>query len=820
MKIHIIPNAHLDPVWQWDWREGLNEGLTTVRTMVNLMEEEPELTFIRGESIIYEHVEKYDPETFGRMRKLIEAGRWDVVGGTYLQSDTNMPATETMARLFLRGQEYFRSRFGRCPEVAWFADSFGHSAGLPEIFTECGIKAFAFTRPPPRILPVSKPAFWWEGQGGARLLCYRAPVACYCQDRHGVAERLSQTVEIASGQGLENVAVYVGLGNHGGGTTRRQIDEIRQWAAEHPEVEVEYSGLHRLFDALFREIQEKDEDFLPTHKGEMNFVMRGCYVSMAKFKFPYRRMEAEVPAAEALETAISAALRRTPKSMRSCWDDVCFNSFHDILPGSSSERAYDDQIAWLGRTKLEVQRVTLDAVNALAARIDTQVQDVPHDKPCAVPVLVWNPRPVAINTHVEVEVALDYRPLWDFMDRMDEIPLRILGSDGRKLPYQVVACESEMYLDLPWRKRMVVPLRLPAMGWQLLEVGMVEGERKPKVKSPVAAPTKTSITNGIYEVNARKGRTFIEVLRKGKLIFKKGLKAISVDDPWGSWGGMSEQPESLDLSKVMETWKVTEAECLEAGPERASLWVRLAGEKSHIDLTFQLYRNRDAVDVSARVFWNDRYRRLKLVMPAGDEAEFEVPGGTVKRGPLGEVPGGRWVRVKGSKGSFGFASDAIYGFDCKNGELRASVVRSTGHTKQKWRDVQDLAWRPQADMGEHRFRFILTAGNRNLPQLAKQLEEPPVVQTVLPSPGDLPRSGSVMELKPANLQLLALKPAEDGNGVVLRVQETGGRAAIPVLTWLGQQVRLDKVGSRRIATWRMTPGKKGWRAVRTNILEE
>jgi len=819
LRIHILANAHLDPVWQWDWREGMNEGLTTVRTMVDLLEEDPELTFIRGESIIYEHVEKYDPDTFKRMRKLIEAGRWDVVGGTYLQSDTNMPATETIARLFLHGQEYFRSRFGKCPEVAWNADSFGHSAGLPEIFTEAGIKAFAFTRPHMKPLGIESPAFWWEGPGGARIMCYRAPGMWYGLERHGAVARLDWAVELSKEQGFENVGAYLGLGNHGGGTTRRQITEIRQWAAEHPEVEVIHSGLHKLFDALFKEVAEKGEDSIPTHRDEMNFCLRGCYASMAKFKFPYRQMEAEVASTEALQTAIFSKLQLPPKAMNSSWDDVCFNSFHDILPGSSMERAYDDQIAWLGGTRLENQRITLDAVNQLTNKIDTRVDDVPEDWPCAVPVMLCNPHPVPLRTHAEVEVCLDYRPLWDYNDS-DELPLRVLGADKKKLSYQHVACEGEMSEDFIWRRRVVVPVELPPMGWKLLEMGVVKGATRPKVKSAVSATSKTGITNGTYEVIAKKGRTFIEVLRNGKPIFEKGLKVISVDDPWGSWGGMSEEPESTALNKVLENFKVKQIELLEEGPERAALWVRLAGEKSHIDLTFQLYRNRDAVDVSARVLWNDRYRRLKLVMPAGDQAEFEVPGGTVNRGPLGEVPGGRWVRVKGPKGNFGFASDALYGFDCYKGALNASIVRSTGYTKQKWREVQDNPWRPLADLGEHRFKFIMTPGDSKLPQLAKQLEQPLVVQTVLPSPGELPCSGSIMQLKPANIQLLSLKPAEDGNGIILRAQETQGKTAAPILTWLDKEIKLDKVSSRTIATWRLTETKKGWKAGRTNILEE
>src|SRR5438094_866850 len=125
---HLIPNAHLDPVWLWDWREGLNEGLVTCRTILDLMDHDRELTFIRDESF---------------------------------------------CRHFLHGQRYFASRFGKSVRAAWAADSFGHCAGLPEILAAAGIEFFAFTRPPPDVLPLDKPAFWWEGAGGSRILAYR-----------------------------------------------------------------------------------------------------------------------------------------------------------------------------------------------------------------------------------------------------------------------------------------------------------------------------------------------------------------------------------------------------------------------------------------------------------------------------------------------------------------------------------------------------------------------------------------------------------------------------------------------------------------------
>lgn len=274
-KFHLIANAHIDPVWLWDWREGLTEGITTCRAVLDLLDEDPELTFIRGEAAIYEHIERNDPETFARIGKAVRDGRWDVVGGTYIQPDTNLPATETFARHFLRGQEYFCSRFGRPVRVAWAADSFGHAAGLPQVFAAAGIESFAFSRPQGWILPIEKPAFWWEGAGEARILCYRAPTGWYVTEHDGAVPALDATLKQAQVSDLKTWAVFYGVGNHGGGPTRRQLRDIRAWAAAHPEVAVVHSGLHRFFDDLREEIAAKGDGLLPSRRGELGFCLRG-----------------------------------------------------------------------------------------------------------------------------------------------------------------------------------------------------------------------------------------------------------------------------------------------------------------------------------------------------------------------------------------------------------------------------------------------------------------------------------------------------------------------------------------------------------------
>ena len=257
LTFHLIANAHLDPVWLWDWREGLNEGIITCRTILDLMDEYPELTFIRGEAAIYEAHRAARP---GHVRSASAAtsrqGRWDVVGGTYIQPDTNLPATETFARHFARGQRYFRSRFGRPVQVAWAADSFGHAAGLPEILARAGITRLRLHAPDrPAWCPLAKPAFWWEGPGGGARAGVPPAVGWYGCERDEMPQRAGRlSWRPPRGGDLHNVGVFYGLGDHGGGPTRRHLAEIRAWAAAHPEVRVVHSGLHRLFDALHEEV--------------------------------------------------------------------------------------------------------------------------------------------------------------------------------------------------------------------------------------------------------------------------------------------------------------------------------------------------------------------------------------------------------------------------------------------------------------------------------------------------------------------------------------------------------------------------------------
>ncbi len=226
--------------------------------------------------------------------------------------------------------------------------------------------------------------------------------------------------------------------------------------------------------------------------------------------------------------------------------------------------------------------------------------------------------------------------------------------------------------------------------------------------------------------------------------------------------------------------------------------------------------------MAARLFWNERSARLKLVMPVGaSTAEYEVPGGSIRRGELGEVPGGRWVRALGSKigANLGFASDALYGFDLTQGDLRATLVRASRYANDVKTAPDAEQWMPATDVGEHRFRFVLSLGGQELPRLAAELEMPPVAVTAAPHPGELPRTGSLAALKPEAFQLLAVKPAQYGRGWIVRVLELAGKDGCPELVWLGSKVELDTVEARSIASWRLLKEGDRWHAERVTAQE-
>lgn len=824
ITIHLIPNAHIDPVWLWDWREGLNEAWQTCLTITSLMEEYEDLTFIRGEAVVYDHIRRYDPVLFKRIKRLVEQGRWEIVGGTWLQPDTNLACTETYCRHFREGQNYFREHFDRHIEVAWAADSFGHASGLPEIFASAGIRYFAFTRPQATVMPLSMPVFHWEGPGGSRVLCYRPNIGWYGTDRGEIAGRFDEVLADAEKTGMKNVALFFGLGNHGGGPSRREIMEIRKWAKNKPDIHVVFSGLSRLFRAIEDEFAVSGKS-IPVRRGELNFVLRGCYASTMQFKSHFFKAEQRVSQAETTAAVLAAGDIAPIENADTIWRDVLFNSFHDILPGSSIERATHEQLQWISGTLHHTRELELRALNALAREIDSSVPTTNGDYPSAVPVMLWNPNSRAYHGLVEMEVALDYRPLFAYTDRVDDVPVEVLGPLGNPQLFQVIETEHRFKPNIPWRCRVVVPVSLGPWGWSVYTIGYREQPRqkepvKNNVNSNVPVSDAPVIANQHFRIQAVPGSEYLEILSQGENIFSdSGLGFAVYDDSWGSWGGHEEEPDSYLFTSPKYTLQINDAVVQYSGPLRSQLWVKWSGEACDVELTLQLDDEDVTIQAYARVYWYERSTRLKMILPAGDRVEYQVPGGTVERKPCGEVPGGRYAVIHGERNTLGFVTDSISSFDSVDGNFRPTICRSSPYATDGRVECDEQPWIPRVDQGEFKFRFALTTDVSSVRRIAEELCRPIVAQTVPATAGEATRVGNLGGIDPECIEFLALKAASDGNGYVLRLRNAGPVACIPKLSWMGHTLTLDLVESSRIRSWRLFERDRAWYANPCDTIE-
>ena len=542
-------------------------------------------------------------------------------------------------------------------------------------------------------LPLPSPAFWWEGPSGAKVLSYRPTIGWYGSERVELPKRLDDILNDATGRELHNVPVFFGLGNHGGGPTRRMLarhSRLGKGASGNP------GDLLWLASILPCATPGESGRAIPVASRRIELLPPRvlCIDAEAQSSVSSNR-GAPASRAERTDAAISASLGTKPADTHAAWDTILFNAFHDILPGSSIERAYDDQLAWLGGAKHAAQKIEFDALNALAARIDTRVSKVPDDHPTAVAALVWNPHAFDYDGFVEIEAPLDYRPIWKYAGKADRLPVQLLDADGKPNRFQVIAEEHLVAQGIPWRRRVVAPVKVPAMGWSVLELGWVEKPklaRRPRVRANAIG--KHAIDNGVYRISAKPGQNGIRIWHKGKQLFgSKGLHAAVFDDPWGAWGGMQEEPESLHINSLREIWKIDRVQILEKGPERAALWIRLKGERSWLDLTMRLSAGRDAIDIDGRVLWTEPSARLKLIMPGAVGSRIRRSRGqrqtrAQRRSPR-RAMGAPFTR----SGRFGFASDALYCFSCDDNALSVTIVRSPRYASEMKLAEHELPWR-------------------------------------------------------------------------------------------------------------------------------
>ena len=768
--VHLICNAHLDPVWQWRWEEGASEALATFRTAADLLEEHPKLVFCHNEAWLYRQVERLAPELFLRIRKLVRAGRWAVAGGWFLQPDTNLPGTESLVRHIVFGRRYFKSRFGKAPVAAYNFDSFGHSGGLPQLLRGAGFRMYIHMRPGPEDLRLPADLYVWEGVDGSRVLAYRLEVGLYHTERDNIEERLDAGVAKALELGRD-VAVFWGLGDHGGGPTRRDLALIDRRI----EMEKRVRVIHSTPDSFYRAVARLEPE-LAVHRGDLQRVFTGCYTSLSRLKRRSRESLGLLVQTEALRVAaaVTGQARYPGKELEEAWAGHLFNDFHDIITGTCVAPAEQDALDLYGSVAEKARRLRLEGLAGLCSG---------QKGGGRLNLAVFNANPSLGRAPVEVEVMSDYRPFWKGYKA-----LTISKGDGSP----VVSQEEPARPLLPfhdWRRKLVFIDELPGVGLAGYRV-----EAVPAGKSDARGRGRGPVAGGL-SFGFDRGTGLVGKLRAGgggQALAGPLLEPVLVEDRADSWGTATGAYRKIAARFKRLTGPV---EVVSGPVRRVFRTVSVAGADRVItDLC--LYPDWPVLDFRLRVFASRPRTRLKLRVPTVLDRESvlaEVPGGALERPADGEEHvHGRWLflagRANGRETGLGIVHSGCPGFDFRGGELRLSVLRTSAYCHERSLDLDRLLEPEFADLGGHEIRVLVMTGKPDevlagLPGLADYLDRPPFA-LALPSSafGATPERAEFLHLSPPSVRLLAFKMSPDGKAPLIRLQESVGRSCAAELT--------------------------------------
>ncbi len=758
-KLHMIGNAHLDPVWLWRWQEGFQEAKATFRSALNRMNEYPEWIFTSSSAGIYEWIEQNEPEMFEEIRHRVQEGRWQIVGGWWIQPDCNLPSGESFVRQGLYAQRYFKEKLGVTASVGYNVDSFGHAATLPQILYKSGMDAYVFMRPKPNEKGLPDPLFCWESRDGSRVLAYRLPHS-YATRRTDLAAHVRSCAVQMTDDDAEGMCFY-GVGNHGGGPTRENLESIL-WMQQDPGCPtLLWSTPTRFFESI-----RGKRKSIPLVRDELQHHAVGCYSAHSGVKRWNRRAENLLVAAEKLSVlAHKVAGQPYPAELTQAWKSVLFNQFHDILAGTSIESAYEDARDSYGEASAIASRALNHAVQKLAWRVKIEQEEG------ATPIFVFNPHSWAVRACIELEYG-----------KLPETYL-LLDDEGREVPLQVLRSEATVGTS---RTRPCFLADLPPMGYRVYSIKAGGSRTGP----PAQEPAEHELENERFRlrIDPKTGHIASLFDKHAGLEVLRGPAAVPVvfHDPTDTWShGITRYAD------VAGVFTATRVRRVEHGPVKSVIQVQSEYGDSRLMQEFALYMGLEQVEVRVTVDWRERFKLLKLRFPLAlysTTATYEIPYGHLERESSGdEEPGQTWVDLTGiaraSEETYGVSliNDSKYSYSTRESEIDLTVLRSPIYAHHDPFVPQPDGDYSFTDQGTQRFSYILLPHERTWRQtgtvrLAAELNQPPIALADTYHPGPLPQKASYLSVEQENIVLGSMKKAEDNDDAILRFYETQGCA--------------------------------------------
>ena len=809
---YLTGNAHIDAAWLWPWTETVDVVKRTFGTALQLMNEYPQYTYSQSAAAYNEWIADKYPEMNDEIKRRIKEGRWEVVGGMWVEPDLNMPDGESQVRQLLVGKRWFEKAYGVDVRVGWNPDSFGYNWQLPQIYKRSGVDYFVTqkmswndTNPLPFKL------FWWESPDGSKVLTY---FPHNYVNRSLSPVRLSENLKTAREQspGMTDMMDLYGIGDHGGGPTRAILDEGFHWAGPgHVTPKYEFGTSIDYFTKIEKEVAPKSpvwnyqsiakgytppapvagEISIPTWDSELYLEYhRGVFTTQATHKANMRHAEEQTLNAEKWASLAWLDGRRYPgDELTEDWKKVLFNQFHDLAAGSGIGVIYKDAQKDYDWVRWSTNEIKAGSQQLVAERIDTAAKGADQ-----MPVVVFNPLGWTRSGDVEVHLELPVSEAKAY---------RLIGQpgDAAHTVATVVhrdATTGEVELKIPAQD-------VPALGYKVLWVDYAPG-------SAAALPRGTE-TDG--------GKSFVLENANLRVTIDKTTGCItSLFDKRGNFetlapGSCGNELQAFkDLPKKYDAWNIdpgtydkaptllTMADSVEAVGGTA-VRVSRSWQSSKFVQTISLAADANQVDVDNRIDWHERHVLLKAsfaLAATSGMATYEIPYGSIERPTTRnnsweqaqfEVPALRWADLGNGKQGFSLINQTKYGYDAVGNLLRLTLLRSPTSPD------------PEADQGKQHFHYALyphagTWKDALTVRHGYDYNYPLTAIAVMPHGGSLPAEHSFASVTPDNVVLTAVKKAEDSNGLIFRVYE-----------WAGKQSEVE---------FHVPPGATG--ATVTNLMEK
>jgi alpha-mannosidase len=773
--IRAAGNSHIDMAWLWPWTETVEIVRNTFRSVLDLMREYPDLTFSMGSAQTFYWMEEKYPGLFGEIRQRVKEGRWEIVGGMWVEPDLNMPAGESLVRQLLTGKRYFQQKFGVDVKIGWNPDSFGYSWQLPQIYKRSGIDYFVTQK----LLWASDTTkfpyklFWWESPDGSRVLTYFPQDYAGGLDAAHMATNLSVWAPALYGANTGNQPEMMhlfGVGDHGGGPTREMLDAgLRLQAAGVVYPRLKFGTAAGFFADLEKKLPGMS---VPTWKDELYFEYhRGVLTTQADTKQRIRHAEELLLNAEKFSSfAMPYGYQYPQEKLEDAWRKLLFDHFHDVMPGSGIAVNYLDA----KRNLEEVDRLGGEAMDGGLRRI---AANIATDAQKGVPVVIFNPLSWSRAEVVELEAQLPG----------PASGVEVVDSAGAPAASQLLENDARTNTV-----RLLLEASAPALGYRTYYVrAATRPAPPPRLK---ASATADSLENEFVRVTVDPQTGCITSL------FDKRSGGEALAPAETDTGGPKDRvcgnllQTFVDKPKKYDAWnidadfeqqhwdinKADEVKLLESGPLRAVIRVRTHFQQSAFIQDITVYAGVPRVDVKMQAEWHEKHILLKVAFPLSahnDKATFEIPFGSIERPTTRntpaeqakfEVPAERWADLSDARHGFSLLNDCKYGYDSKGNVLRLSLLRSP-----EWPD-------PHADEGHHAFTYSLYphgAGWREALTVRRgyELNYPLLPIAVANHTGSLPDARSFFEVREDNVVVTAVKKSEDDDALIIRFYEWAGR---------------------------------------------